>query len=315
MKYKNYKRKVEQNSINIGAFSSYEHRDVADNYSTASLRTSNYLGDNLLSLYLHDMGKFDLLTPEQEKELTQTINKNKNDIESRNKLVEANLRLVIPLVKYYKGKGMDLMDLIQEGNLGLIKAAEMFDASKGFKFSTYAPYWINQSISRALDNQGSLIRIPVHLKQSINKVLKIQNKLVNKLSRMPDVEEISAETDGVLTVEEVNNLLSLPHNINSLNSIIGQDGEEIIDFIPDTEEELASNLNNEDDAKLLEKGLKALTPRERTIIGYLFGFNGGHEYTLQEVGDLMGLTRERIRQLRNKALDKMKSVLGEKSRK
>lgn len=255
-------------------------------------------------MYLREIGKIPLLTPEEEVELAKRVEE--GDPEAKAKLIEANLRLVVSIAKKYIGRGMLFLDLIQEGNLGLIRAVEKFDYRKGFKFSTYATWWIRQAITRAIADQARTIRIPVHMVETINKLIRVSRQLVQQLGREPTAEEIAAEM-GIAPekVEEIHRIAQEPV---SLETPIGEEEDsELGDFledkdIPSPEEAAAQQLLREQ----LEEMLEELTDREREVLRLRFGLEDGHPYTLEEVGLRFGVTRERIRQIEAKALRKLR---------
>lgn len=255
-------------------------------------------------MYLREIGKIPLLTPEEEVELAKRVEE--GDPEAKAKLIEANLRLVVSIAKKYIGRGMLFLDLIQEGNLGLIRAVEKFDYRKGFKFSTYATWWIRQAITRAIADQARTIRIPVHMVETINKLIRVSRQLVQQLGREPTAEEIAAEM-GIAPekVEEIHRIAQEPV---SLETPIGEEEDsELGDFledkdIPSPEEAAAQQLLREQ----LEEMLEELTDREREVLRLRFGLEDGHPYTLEEVGSRFGVTRERIRQIEAKALRKLR---------
>ncbi|HCD72316.1 MAG TPA: RNA polymerase sigma factor RpoD, partial [Thermovirga lienii] len=255
-------------------------------------------------MYLREIGKIPLLTPEEEVELAKRVEE--GDPEAKAKLIEANLRLVVSIAKKYIGRGMLFLDLIQEGNLGLIRAVEKFDYRKGFKFSTYATWWIRQAITRGIADQARTIRIPVHMVETINKLIRVSRQLVQQLGREPTAEEIAAEM-GIAPekVEEIHRIAQEPV---SLETPIGEEEDsELGDFledkdIPSPEEAAAQQLLREQ----LEEMLEELTDREREVLRLRFGLEDGHPYTLEEVGRRFGVTRERIRQIEAKALRKLR---------
>jgi RNA polymerase primary sigma factor len=255
-------------------------------------------------MYLREIGRVDLLLKEQEVEYARLIEL--GDDEARDKLTEANLRLVVSIAKRYIGRGMPFLDLIQEGNTGLMRAVEKFDYRRGYKFSTYATWWIRQAVTRALADQSRTIRIPVHMGEFINRLVRVSRRLLQELGREPDNEEI-AEEMGV-TPERVREALRMTKEPLSLNSPIGEKEDvQLGDFVEDKEaiapSEAASltMLRTE-----VEDVLDSLTPRERRVLQLRFGLIDGRQRTLEEVGKRFGVTRERIRQIEVKALRKLR---------
>ena len=252
-------------------------------------------------MYLREIGKVSLLTAEEEVVLAQRMEE--GDVKAKQKLVDANLRLVVSIAKKYIGRGMLFLDLIQEGNLGLIRAVEKFDYRRGFKFSTYATWWIRQAITRAIADQARTIRVPVHMVETINKMVRISRQLVQQLGREPTDEEIAAEMEiDPSRVEEIRRISQLPV---SLETPIGEEEDsQLGDFIedrdlPSPDEAAAGHL-------LHEQMLATLSSREREVLHYRFGLEDGHSYTLEEVGRKFNVTRERIRQIEAKALRKLR---------
>ena len=260
--------------------------------------------DDPVKVYLKEIGKVPLLTPEEEIDLAMRIAD--DDPEAKRRLEEANLRLVVSIAKRYGGRGMQFLDLIQEGNLGLIKAVEKFDYTKGFKFSTYATWWIRQAITRAIADQARTIRIPVHMVETINKVKKTNSLLLHKNGREPTAEEIAAELG--MSVEKVREILRVAQEPVSLETPIGEEEDSHLgDFIPDEDAlapaDAASQLLLKE---ALNAVLKTLTPREAKVLTLRFGLEDGHPKTLEEVGAEFNVTRERIRQIEAKALRKLR---------
>ncbi|HOA36426.1 MAG TPA: RNA polymerase sigma factor RpoD [Bacillota bacterium] len=261
-------------------------------------------------MYLKEIGKIPLLTPEEEVELAKAIENNSE--EARRALAEANLRLVVSIAKKYVGRGMLFLDLIQEGNLGLIKAVEKFDYRKGYKFSTYATWWIRQAITRAIADQARTIRIPVHMVETINKLIRIQRQLVQELGREPLPEEIAREMN--ISEERVREILKIAQEPVSLETPIGEeDDSHLGDFIEDQEAQAPADAAAFELLKeQLEDVLDTLTPREEKVLRLRFGLDDGRSRTLEEVGQYFGVTRERIRQIEAKALRKLRHPMRSK---
>ena len=262
------------------------------------------IADDSVRLYLREIGRVPLLTADEEVELAKRIQK--GDKAAKDKMVEANLRLVVSIAKKYIGRGLDLLDLIQEGSSGLLRAVEKFDYTKGFKFSTYATWWIRQAITRAIADQARTIRIPVHMVETINKLIRTQRRLVQELGREPLPEEIAAEME--IDVEKVNHILKIKQDIVSLESPVGDDKDSSLsEFIEDedrpTPPEVAANQLLKEQVSTV---LSLLTPREQKILRMRFGLEDGKSHTLEEVGLEFGVTRERIRQIEAKALTKLR---------
>ena len=261
--------------------------------------------DNSMKLYFKEMSAIDLISAEKELELAERIAR--GDIEARNELVSANLRLVVSLAKRYQGCGMSLQDLIQEGNLGLMKAAEKFDASKGFRFSTYAAWWINQTIGRALADQSKAIRVPVHMTENINKLRRLSRDLTVTLGHEPTDEDLAKAME--VNVDDIKTYKSYMTDVTSLDIQVGDDddGTTIASFIEDEK-----NVSPEKNAvqiaerEMLDAVLDTLTAREQDIIRQRFGLDDNVPKTLEEVGKSYGLTKERISQIENKALIKLR---------
>ncbi len=261
-------------------------------------------------MYLKEIGKIPLLTAEEEVQLAKAIENNSE--EARRALAEANLRLVVSIAKKYVGRGMLFLDLIQEGNLGLIKAVEKFDYRKGYKFSTYATWWIRQAITRAIADQARTIRIPVHMVETINKLIRIQRQLVQELGREPLPEEIAREMN--ISEERVREILKIAQEPVSLETPIGEeDDSHLGDFIEDQEAQAPADAAAFELLKeQLEDVLDTLTPREEKVLRLRFGLDDGRSRTLEEVGQFFGVTRERIRQIEAKALRKLRHPMRSK---
>jgi RNA polymerase primary sigma factor len=259
-----------------------------------------------LRLYLRSIGRVELLTAEQEVELAKLIEK--GDMSAKRHMVEANLRLVVSIAKGYLGRGLGFLDLIQEGSLGLIRAVEKFDYRRGYKFSTYATWWIRQAVTRAIADKARTIRIPVHMVEKLNRVVHVERQLVQRLGREPEPHEIAAELK--VTVREVRDILRVAQMPVSLEKPVGDEDEsELGDFVADeaTEEPFEAateNLQRED----IQRALDALPERERQVIELRYGLRGHEPLTLEEVGRAFGVTRERIRQIENNTLKKLKQL-------
>ena len=260
--------------------------------------------DDPVRMYLKEIGKIKLLTPEEELETAKRMAE--GDEEARKRMSEANLRLVVSIAKRYVGRGMQLLDLIQEGNLGLMKAVEKFDYTKGYKFSTYATWWIRQSITRAIADQARTIRIPVHMVETINRVLRTSHSMVQTLGREPTTEEVAKELH--MDVPKVEEIMKIAQEPVSLETPVGEEEDSHLgDFIQDDDasqpsEEASYTLLREQ----LEDVLATLTPREQQVLRMRFGLQDGKPHTLEEVGKEFDVTRERIRQIESKALRKLR---------
>lgn len=255
-------------------------------------------------MYLKEIGKIDLLSAEEEQEIGKRISQ--GDVQAKKRMVEANLRLVVSIAKRYVGRGMHLLDLIQEGNIGLLKAVEKFDYTKGYKFSTYSTWWIRQSITRAVADQARTIRIPVHMVETINKVAKASRSLVQELGREPNISEIS-ERIGV-SEEKVAEVMKIAQEPVSLETPVGEeDDSHLGDFIPDSEaKEPAESASYNMLRQQLNEVMATLTPRECKVLRLRFGLEDGRPHTLEEVGKEFDVTRERVRQIESKALRKLR---------
>ena len=280
--------------------------DMPKGYDSSLLAadSKNIVIDDPVKVYLKDIGRVPLLSPEEEIELAIRIKD--NDQEAKDRLTKANLRLVVSIAKRYVGRGMMFLDLIQEGNLGLIKAVDKFDYTKGFKFSTYATWWIRQAITRAIADQGRTIRIPVHMVETINKVKKTSNMLLHRDGHDPTPEDIADELG--MPVEKVRDILRISQEPVSLETPIGEEEDSHLgDFIPDEDA-----LSPADAAAMtflkskVNEVLETLTPREAEVLRLRFGLKDGTPQTLEEVGKAFNVTRERIRQIEAKALRKLR---------
>ena len=264
----------------------------------------SFATDDPVRMYLKEIGKVPLLTPEEE--IALAVRMSEGDEEAKHRMTEANLRLVVSIAKRYVGRGMLFLDLIQEGNLGLIKAVEKFDYTKGYKFSTYATWWIRQAITRAIADQARTIRIPVHMVETINKTIRVSRQLLQELGHDPSAEEIAAEMD--MPVDKVRDILKIAQEPVSLETPIGEEEDSHLgDFIPDEDasepsEAASFSLLREQ----LEEVLDTLAPREKKVLELRFGIVDGRTRTLEEVGKEFNVTRERIRQIEAKALRKLR---------
>lgn len=265
------------------------------------------VSDDSVRLYLREIGKIPLLNAEEELALAQKVVA--GDKRAKDKMAEANMRLVVSIAKRYSGRGLDFLDLIQEGNTGLLRAVEKFDPDKGFKFSTYATWWIRQAITRAIADQARTIRIPVHMVETINKLLRTQRRMTQELNREPSIEELAKELE--MEPEKVEYVMKIKQDITSLDAGVGRDGEDedsvLGDFIEDEdsatpEESATSQLLKEQ----VQSVLSTLSEREQKIIKMRFGLENGKSHTLEEVGQEFAVTRERIRQIEAKALAKLR---------
>jgi RNA polymerase primary sigma factor len=259
-----------------------------------------------LRLYLRSIGRVDLLTAEQEVMLAKRIER--GDMIAKQQMIEANLRLVVSIAKNYLGRGLTFLDLIQEGSLGLIRAVEKFDYRRGYKFSTYATWWIRQAVTRAIADKARTIRIPVHMVEKLNKVVHVERSLVQEMGREPSPEEIAKELEW--TAREVKDILRMSQLPVSLEKPIGEDEDSSLgDFVEDETAESPFELASENLRRQnVRKALEALPEREREVMEMRFGLNGHQARTLEEVGRAFGVTRERIRQIENNTLKKLESL-------
>ena len=263
--------------------------------------------DDSVRMYLREIGKIPLLSQEEELELAKKAME--GDKKAKDKLAEANMRLVVSIAKRYGGRGLDFLDWIQEGNTGLLRAVEKFDPDKGFKFSTYATWWIRQAITRAIADQARTIRIPVHMVETINKVLRTTRRLTQELNREPTNEEI-ANAMGMDT-EKIEYVMRIKQDIASLDASVGRDGDDeesvLGDFVEDSERDSPEDATaNQILKEQIAEILTTLSEREQKIIRLRFGIGGGRSHTLEEVGNEFSVTRERIRQIEAKALSKLR---------
>ena len=300
---------AELDNPTLGEMQAIEDEGIdVSNENLEDIDDSNVKLDDPIRMYLKEIGKIKLLTPEEELEVAKKMvegDEQERDA-ARKRMSEANLRLVVSIAKRYVGRGMQLLDLIQEGNLGLMKAVEKFDYTKGYKFSTYATWWIRQSITRAIADQARTIRIPVHMVETINRVLRTSHSMVQKLGREPTTTEIAQELH--MEVSKVEEILKIAQEPVSLETPIGEEEDSHLgDFIQDDEasqpsEEATYTLLREQ----LEEVLSTLTPREEQVLRMRFGLVDGKPHTLEEVGKEFDVTRERIRQIESKALRKLR---------
>lgn len=297
----------------VDVFESVTQDDLADDLKSSEelereievlTRLEEGVSTDPVRQYLREIGRVRLLTPEEEVELAKRAEK--ADKRAKDKLTQANLRLVVSIAKKYVGRGLTLLDLIQEGNQGLIRAVEKYDWRKGYKFSTYATWWIRQAITRAIADQARTIRIPVHMVETINKLFRTSRRLMQELGREPTAEEIGAEM--AMSPERVREIFKIAQETTSIDAKVGDDEDSFLgDFIEDTSqpspvEQASRELLKEN----LEEVLATLSPREAQVLRFRFGLNGNKPMTLEEVGREFAVTRERIRQIEAKALRKLK---------
>lgn len=277
-----------------------------------SLETSDVKVNDSVKLYLKEIGRVPLLKASEEQELAKRILQ--GDLEAKNQLITANLRLVVSIAKHYIGRGMLFLDLIEEGNLGLIKAVEKFDYTKNFKFSTYATWWIRQAITRAIADQARTIRIPVHMVETINKITRVQRQLVQKLGREPTAEEISEELNGSMTPDRIREIQRIALEPVSLESPIGEeDDSHLGDFVEDKESVSPTEYTTQSMIRsALYDVMSDLTDREEKVLRLRYGIGDGKPRTLEEVGKEFGVTRERIRQIEAKAIRKLRHPTRQK---
>ena len=282
------------------------HEEGGEEFDDA-LNTDGIAIDDPVKVYLKEIGRVPLLSPEEEIDLALKIQAGGPDGEkAKQRLSEANLRLVVSIAKRYVGRGMQFLDLIQEGNLGLIKAVEKFDHTKGFKFSTYATWWIRQAITRAIADQARTIRIPVHMVETINKVKKVSSQLLHEMGHDPSAEEIAERLE--MPVDKVREIMRVAQEPVSLETPIGEEEDSHLgDFIPDDDAPVPAEAASQTLLKeQLADVLKTLTPREEKVLRLRFGLEDGRPRTLEEVGKEFNVTRERIRQIEAKALRKLR---------
>jgi RNA polymerase primary sigma factor len=266
--------------------------------------------DNIVDMYAKDIRKFALLTKDEERELANQIDE--TDSPEKQKFIKANLRLVILIANKYKYKGLSLSDLIQEGNIGLIKAVERFDPERGFKFATYATWWIRQAMTRAIADTGRTVRVPVHVTDKIVKINHIKRRFLVETGREPTAEEISEEIG--ISAKKVQKILKVMRKTVSLDIPISPERDETLKDVVEDENSVNSEdfINSENAIKIVRDLLQHLTPREQKIIRMRYGLDSGDEHTLEEVGDEVGVTRERIRQIQVRTMEKMKKLLIKK---
>jgi len=284
-----------------------DEEELSDEDLAITAENVDSFADDSVRLYLREIGKIPLLSAEEEADLAQRIVK--GDKKAKDKMVESNMRLVVSIAKRYGGRGLDFLDLIQEGNTGLLRAVEKFDPEKGFKFSTYATWWIRQAITRAIADQARTIRIPVHMVETINKVLRTTRKLTTELNREPTNEEIAKELD--MEPEKIDYVMRIKQDIASLDASVGREGDDedsvLGDFVEDEERDSPEDsAANQILKEQLAEILSTLSEREQKIIRLRFGIGGGRPHTLEEVGNEFAVTRERIRQIEAKALSKLR---------
>ncbi len=284
-----------------------EEEELSDEELEITVDNVDAFADDSVRLYLREIGKIPLLTPEEEADLAARVVK--GDKKAKDKLAEANMRLVVSIAKRYSGRGLDFLDLIQEGNTGLLRAVEKFDPDKGFKFSTYATWWIRQAITRAIADQARTIRIPVHMVETINKVMRSTRKLTQELNREPTIDEIAKEMK--MDPEKVEYVMRIKQDIASLDQSVGRDGDDedsvLGDFVEDEERDSPEDsAANQILKEQLAEIISTLSEREQKIIKLRFGIGGGRPHTLEEVGAEFSVTRERIRQIEAKALSKLR---------
>ena len=299
---------------NISSNSGEQAEEDASSLKDCDCLTNNTVNvKDSIKLYLRDIGKYNLLTPDEEKELTLKV-KN-GDENARQKLIKSNLRLVVNIAKHYIGRGMQFSDLIEEGSFGLMKAVDRFEPNMGFKFSTYATCWIKQAISRAICDQARIVRVPVHLVETMNKINKATRKLTIELARTPTPEEISKELGGNITPKKIIELQKMSKEPISLQTPVGDEEEnKLEDFIEDKESLSPTQYTNKElNKENFYKIMGELSEREREILILRYGLEDGEERTLEEVGKMFGVTRERIRQIQANAIRKIRRSMKEQN--
>ena len=306
-----------ENDVELIAAAEPDPKDINDAWATEEeepeiVPNTSYLddiSDDSVRLYLREIGKIPLLTAEEELALAKKVVT--GDKRAKDAMAEANMRLVVSIAKRYVGRGLDLLDLIQEGNTGLLRAVEKFDPERGFKFSTYATWWIRQAITRAIADQARTIRIPVHMVETINKLLRTQRRLTQELNREPTNEEIAVAME--MEVDKVEHIMKIKQDISSLDASVRDDEEDSVlgDFIEDEDTKTPTESASEQLLKeQVKKILNTLTEREQKILRLRFGLDDGKSHTLEEVGQEFSVTRERIRQIEAKALEKIRQHRG-----
>ena len=302
-----------ENDVELIAAVEPDPKDINDAWVTEEeepeiVPSTSYLddiSDDSVRLYLREIGKIPLLTAEEELALAKKVVT--GDKRAKDAMAEANMRLVVSIAKRYVGRGLDLLDLIQEGNTGLLRAVEKFDPERGFKFSTYATWWIRQAITRAIADQARTIRIPVHMVETINKLLRTQRRLTQELNREPTNEEIAVAME--MDVDKVEHIMKIKQDISSLDASVRDDEEDSVlgDFIEDEDTKTPTESASEQLLKeQVKQILSTLTEREQKILRLRFGLDDGKSHTLEEVGQEFSVTRERIRQIEAKALAKLR---------
>lgn len=286
---------------------SIDEQTMEEEQEVVAVQYKEPTGSDSLQRFLKDVGSFALLTEEQEFVLSRKAKS--GDTFARQRMIEANLRLVVSIAKQYRNRGLPLLDLIQEGSVGLIRAVEKFDPERGFKFSTYAVWWIRQAITRAIADKGRVIRVPVHVSEKLNKILKAENDLTFELNRVPTAEEIAAKSG--IPLSEIENVRQVAQMTTSLDKTVGdeEDESELGSFLIDESAPSPQQVVEERDQNdLLSEILATLTYREQRILELRFGLNDLDSHTLDEVGKIMNVTRERIRQIETKCLRAIQSM-------
>ena len=311
----NTRRELEANDIRVVSTEEEAAESAATVPEITDLNEDDFPLDDPVKLYLHQIGSIPLLTAEEEQELGRRIKE--GDERAKRQLSEANLRLVVSIARKYSWTGMAMLDLIQEGNIGLMKAVEKFDYTRGYKFSTYSTWWIRQAITRAIADQSRVIRLPVHVMEHMHQMSVARHKLFQDLGREPTREEIAKKLGW--KTQEVEDIISMMAEPASIDAPIGEEEDSSLgDFIPDTlmptpEEEVSRKLNNEQ----VREAVASLSPREQEVLNMRYGLKDGHIHTLEEVGNAFHVTRERVRQIESRAihkLEKNKTVLALNSR-